>query len=234
MGFRRPGQFARTFSLKLAAAFGLVLVLSVPLMWLLGLPLYVGPLLWAVVAAGLHRADLDELHRWHRGARGEERVGAVLESLRTDGYRALHDIDTGRGNIDHVLVGPTGVFAIETKAWSQKVWLAKGGILMCGRRNQEGVLSQVKREASEVQRRLDAAGITRRVEPIVVLASPTLPKGRIVKSPVTIVELADLRAFVARPRRSTLDRNEIARALTAIHRNGGRPTALNITFEAPR
>lgn len=54
--------------------------------------------------------------RWLRGAEGEKRVGAILEGLAGDGWHVTHDVCLGRGNIDHVLVGPGGVFAVETKA----------------------------------------------------------------------------------------------------------------------
>jgi len=54
--------------------------------------------------------------RWGRGAAGEELVGVVLEGLREHGWFALHDVQLGRGNTDHVLVGPAGIFTIETKS----------------------------------------------------------------------------------------------------------------------
>jgi hypothetical protein len=53
--------------------------------------------------------------RWRRGAEGEERVGRVLDGLQQTGWFALHDVALGRGNIDHVLVGPGGLYTIETK-----------------------------------------------------------------------------------------------------------------------
>ena len=56
------------------------------------------------------------LSRWCRGAEGEERVGRILEALRSQGWYALHDVQTSRGNIDHVLVGPAGLSTIETKS----------------------------------------------------------------------------------------------------------------------
>jgi Nuclease-related domain len=59
--------------------------------------------------------------RWLRGAAGEERVGAILDALHDRGWRALHDVDTGRGNIDHVLVGPGGVLSVETKSHRGRV-----------------------------------------------------------------------------------------------------------------
>ena len=43
-------------------------------------------------------------------------MGKVLDRLRERGWFALHDVQLGRGNIDHVLVGPAGVFTIETKS----------------------------------------------------------------------------------------------------------------------
>lgn len=58
------------------------------------------------------------------GLRGEKYVGQLLERLRSMGYDVFHDVPgqplakpKRRWNIDHVIVGPEGVFAIETKTW---------------------------------------------------------------------------------------------------------------------
>jgi hypothetical protein len=56
------------------------------------------------------------LDRWDRGASGEELVGAVLEKLEDDGWYSIHDVTFGRGNIDHIVIGPGGLFTIETKS----------------------------------------------------------------------------------------------------------------------
>jgi hypothetical protein len=53
--------------------------------------------------------------RWARGAAGERKVGATLEGLGPD-WHVLHDIYLGRGNIDHIVVGPGGVYTVETKS----------------------------------------------------------------------------------------------------------------------
>jgi len=50
---------------------------------------------------------------------GEKAVGQYLEGLRANGYRVFHDIVGTGFNIDHVLIGPAGVFTIETKTWSK-------------------------------------------------------------------------------------------------------------------
>jgi hypothetical protein len=49
------------------------------------------------------------------GIKGEKAVGECLERLREIGYRVFHDIPGDGFNVDHVLVGPGGIFVIETK-----------------------------------------------------------------------------------------------------------------------
>jgi hypothetical protein len=51
-----------------------------------------------------------------RGAQAEENVGAILDRL-PENCRVLHDVNTGRGNIDHVVFRQDGtIFLIETKS----------------------------------------------------------------------------------------------------------------------
>lgn len=54
--------------------------------------------------------------RHDRGATGEEQVGSLLDGLEGKGWRAIHDASFGHGNVDHILVGPAGVFTVETKS----------------------------------------------------------------------------------------------------------------------
>lgn len=53
------------------------------------------------------------------GRDGERVVGQFLEGLRESGYRVLHDIVSDDFNIDHLLIGPHGVFTVETKTISK-------------------------------------------------------------------------------------------------------------------
>ena len=60
-------------------------------------------------------------HNYLLGAHGETRVADLLDDLKRNGYRVLHDQPApGIGNIDHILIGPAGVFAIETKTRTKK------------------------------------------------------------------------------------------------------------------
>lgn len=61
-----------------------------------------------------------ELKRLQMGIRGEQAVGQFLQrDIVPLGYRVLHDICEDDCNIDHVAIGPAGVFAIETKTHSK-------------------------------------------------------------------------------------------------------------------
>jgi len=59
---------------------------------------------------------LRNLRTWNIGAQGEEKVAEYLSHL--DGsYSVINDVVLPgmKGNIDHVIIGPEGVFVIETK-----------------------------------------------------------------------------------------------------------------------
>ncbi len=69
-----------------------------------------------------HRA-LREARSLRLGLRGEQIVGEVLsdEAVVRAGYRSFHDVPgDGAWNVDHVVVGPGGVFVLETKARSKR------------------------------------------------------------------------------------------------------------------
>ncbi|WP_234435006.1 MULTISPECIES: nuclease-related domain-containing protein [Streptomyces] len=51
-----------------------------------------------------------------RGLEGEQIVGARLESLRASGWKLLHGVPLPSGSdIDHVVIGPPGVFTVNSK-----------------------------------------------------------------------------------------------------------------------
>ncbi len=63
---------------------------------------------------GLKRAESLKL-----GRDGERAVGQFLERLRVQGYQVFHDVPGPDFNLDHVLIGPAGIFTIETKTYSK-------------------------------------------------------------------------------------------------------------------
>ena len=66
------------------------------------------------------RQGLRRTARFFVGARGEERVSGILKEL-PDRYHVFNDFEAGGVHVDHVVVGPAGVFAVETKYWRGRV-----------------------------------------------------------------------------------------------------------------
>jgi hypothetical protein len=208
--------------------FLLAVVCSLPFgivpMVLFGNPWYWGVALTAFVFVVWHRPDIAWALRQRKGALGEEAVARILDRLEPRGFHTIHDLDVGRGNVDHVVVGPTGVFAIETKARRGRFYLRKGGRLMVSGHDGGAITRQAIGEAREIRRRLTDAGTPVWVESVVALTATTLPKGPINLSNVSVIEIADLEAFITdRPPR--LSPVTVARAVGAIYRNGGGITA---------
>ncbi|MGA5419112.1 nuclease-related domain-containing protein [Streptomyces lavendulocolor] len=62
---------------------------------------------------------------WRTGLIGERRVGAELGRLQRQGWRVLHSIPLpGGADVDHLVIGPGGVFSLNTKHHPNKtVWV---------------------------------------------------------------------------------------------------------------
>lgn len=80
---------------------------------------------------------------WERGAQGEVEVARALESL-PEGWVVLHDLawpGRPRANLDHVVVGPGGVFVVDAKNWSGRVEVRDQVLVQNGRRREPTVAS---------------------------------------------------------------------------------------------
>lgn len=66
---------------------------------------------------------------WGKGSEAESFVGKSLMQL-TQEYKVIEDLNTGRGNIDYIVIGPTGIFTIEVKASRGRVSYSNGQLLI--------------------------------------------------------------------------------------------------------
>lgn len=115
---------------------------------------------------------LRHVERYFKGARGEEKVSGLLQDL-PDAYHVFNDFVAGRHHVDHVVAGPAGVFAIETKFWRGAVTVEEGHILLDGQLPDRSPLQQVSREADLVKAELRRKGWEGSVTPVLVFASDT-------------------------------------------------------------
>ena len=129
--------------------------------WTVGVILLLAGVLLLLGAA----SSLRRIAAFFKGAAGEEIVARELAHLPA-GYHVFHSLDMGggvlmwrHGDIDHVVVGPTGVYVIETKNWRGKVALVSGRLLVDGLAPRRAPLEQVRQAVAALQARLGRGGV---------------------------------------------------------------------------
>jgi hypothetical protein len=179
---RVPGEFAEkrfrerrnawlrrvwwVFSLMAIAEIAVVLIFAV-IFGRAHPSLYVGLVVGLAAATVLVVADSPPQHieRWRQGARGEKATARALRSLIKDGWVLVHDLPRASGgNIDHVLVGPGGVYLLESKDLAGVVSVSGGTLSVRWREDphdgydNQHVAPRVRAAAAELSASLRRAG----------------------------------------------------------------------------
>jgi Nuclease-related domain len=155
-------------------------------------------LLMCVLA--ISRFVLPLLERRNRGATAEEHVGGLLDQLA--GWRVIHDASAGHGNIDHVIIGPAGVFTVETKSAPGPVRVA---------RVHGGTLAQAQAQRRAIER---VCGLE--VEPLIVYSRAWVDRPLARRRGVRVLPARMLLGYLARqPERLSASQVEEARASVA-------------------
>jgi hypothetical protein len=101
------------------------------------------------------------------GADAEEWTAEELAKLDKQRWTVFHDVPLERSNIDHVVVGPGRVYAVETK------WTARDDL----DRFLRGASHQASRQAKELAQVLAQRGARREVIPLLVVWGPGVVGG---------------------------------------------------------
>lgn len=109
---------------------------------------------------------------WTKGVEGERKAAAFLDPLLEAGYVVLYNrlIPGQQGDIDAIVIGPTGVFVLEIKNWSGKVAVRNDRVFV-GDYDRTWVVAQVYREALAVQLTLGEELTKHRVTVVPVLCA---------------------------------------------------------------
>ncbi len=145
----------------------------------------------------ISRYVLPLLERHDRGATGEEQVGSLLEQLAGCGWRVIHDVTLGHGNVDHILIGPAGLFTVETKSHPGPVRVGR----LHGR-----MISQ-----AHAQRRALEQVTGMRVEPLIVFSRAWVDRPLTRRKGVRVVPARMLIGYLSR-QRATLSAEEVEEA----------------------
>ncbi len=164
------------------------------------------------------------IQNWATGAEGERRTERALRPLERAGWRIVHDLDApGAGNLDHVAVGPAGVFLLDSKAWGGVVTVDAHGATITPRDNPDaawtatGLHHALPRAASRLARALAAAsGQTIPAPGPVVVVWAAFPQQVATYGPLTYVAGPHLADWLhGQPR--ALNRDQLAAVAAAVH-----------------
>jgi Nuclease-related domain len=87
-----------------------------------------------------------------RGGEGERRTARLLERLTRDGYVVFHDlaVPDSPANVDHLVIGPSGVFVIDSKQWSGSIHQGADGLVWHNHYPLDRALETVRWEARAI------------------------------------------------------------------------------------
>jgi Nuclease-related domain len=116
----------------------------------------VGLAVAAAVAWRLRFRPSEQARTWQRGAHGERRTARLLDRLTRDGYVVFHDltIPGSPANVDHLVIGPSGVFVVDSKQWTGSVHQGADGLAWHNHYPLDRTLETVCWEAETVGRLL--------------------------------------------------------------------------------
>ena len=217
---KADGLYVRQFGLTLAgaatasAAIGIALSVEARRAG----PSWLG---WSIVGLTLLCVYLElwffrRADRFADGYVGERIVGQALAPLEQDGYRILGPRRWGgRGDIDQIVVGPTGVFAIEVKAWRGRIkW--RGDRLIVAGVDRTGTVQKSVAHAMEVKKRIPRQLGVEWVEAVTVFAKRYPSVGCRHKKRYWTVPAEDLPGFI-RSRDGRLTHEECAYIASALN-----------------
>jgi hypothetical protein len=133
----------------------------------------------------------EQARAWQRGATGEQQTARLLDRLDRDGYVVLHDLamPDSAANVDHLVIGPSGLFVIDSKQWTGQVHQSPDGLLWHNHYRLDRTLATVRWQALILGRLLGVS-----VAPLLCVHGAQVQGGGIHAQGVAIVPAFLLRA----------------------------------------
>lgn len=150
----------------------------------------------------------------HRGARAEEKVEAKLTALPED-FISFHDLEFPGFNIDHVAVGPGGVFVIETKSHGGKITSNGNQLLLNGSTPEKDFINQTWGQTYHIKNLLkDKLGKEIPVHPVLCFTNAFVQVRGTVKG-VSVVNGGYLNTYIVK-HKPVLDKSMIGQVTASL------------------
>jgi hypothetical protein len=140
----------------------------------------------AAIADTIRRARMNStVEAWQNASAAERKTERQLRGLAKSGYQVLHaravprdDEGVSDGRIDHLVIGPSGVYAIDSEKWDKRlpVRTLSHRKLFHGPVNKKDRLDEARWEADQASRIISAqVGFEVPVQPSVAIYGPAIP-----------------------------------------------------------
>ncbi|MFI6323256.1 nuclease-related domain-containing protein [Nonomuraea sp. NPDC050556] len=171
------------------------------------------------VTAGVIAAIADTVYRarststvpaWRRSSVAERRTEAQLKKLERSGYRTLHAraIPGSEAQIDHLVIGPTGVYAVDSEKWDKRlpVRVQMGKKLFHGPFDMKPRLTEARWEATQASELISKAyGREVTVVPSLAIYGPPVPWKIMTIRDVDVYEGGRARKWITKRERALTD-----------------------------
>jgi hypothetical protein len=127
---------------------------------------------------------------WKRGATGERHTARLLDRLGRDGYVIFHDLamSDSPANLDHLVIGPSGAFVIDSKLWTGSVHQSVDGFIWHDHYRLDRTLATIRWQAEILSRLLGVP-----VAPLVCVHGAQIQGGGLCAQGVAVVHASLLR-----------------------------------------
>jgi hypothetical protein len=145
----------------------------------------------ALVGWRLRFRPSNQARAWQRGAAGERQTARLLDRLGREGYVIFHDLamPDSPANLDHLVVGSSGVFVIDSKQWTGHVHQSADGLIWHDHYRLDRTLASIRWQAETLGRLLGVP-----VAPLVCVHGAHIQHGGLHAQGVAIVPATLLRS----------------------------------------
>jgi len=166
-------------------------------------PFTIAAVFAALIAWWRVRRVIPVLKNLRLAREGERAVGQFLERLRESGHQVFHDVIGEGFNVDHVVIGPSGVYTVETKTWSKpltgspQIVFDGECIKVGGRQPDRDPVTQARAQADWIKKLLrESAGKQPFVRPVVVFPGWYVTRAAAAAKDVWVLEPKAFPAFL--------------------------------------
>ncbi|MGH3166345.1 MAG: nuclease-related domain-containing protein [Trebonia sp.] len=218
-------QKLRIWRIRALIVVAVGVVFSIISDWEIGLTLAIV----AGIADTIYRARTVESHHWHQPGtvdratwRAQKRTQKQLARMERAGYVSLYrrPIPDSVEVIDHLVVGPTGVYAIDSEKWDKDLPIrAKNNkTLFHGPQSMKDRIEHAKWEAGQASERLsEAMGAEVSVRPALAIYGPKIPWDILCIREVDVFSGDRLKTYLNRRARDKKARRLSAAEIGKIH-----------------